>query len=81
MFHQLDKLWKLDFCIQLKRAGPKSEAPQYESVRMLGTSRNFATPSAAVSPTSGDDNRSMSPSSSTAIMQNTLNTQVNIVIL
>ncbi|XP_066138919.1 basic helix-loop-helix ARNT-like protein 1 isoform X1 [Euwallacea fornicatus] len=53
--------WKRDFNIKMRRAGPKSEAPQYEVIRLMGVSKSLI-------PEGSDEGGEVSPSTSTAVV-------------
>ncbi|XP_050301805.1 aryl hydrocarbon receptor nuclear translocator-like protein 2 isoform X2 [Anthonomus grandis grandis] len=70
---EIEQSWKKYFNIKIRRAGPKSEAPHYEAVRLMGIHKHAnlspgSSSSGAASPTSS--------AASTSSLQTTLNTDV-----
>ncbi|KAH1002624.1 hypothetical protein HUJ04_008693 [Dendroctonus ponderosae] len=65
--------WKKYFTVKIKRAGPKSETPQYESVRMMGVHKNLLAGRENVN--NNEENGQGSCSSSTSSLPAAMNSE------
>ncbi|CAH1123125.1 unnamed protein product [Ceutorhynchus assimilis] len=74
---EMEQGWKKYFNIKVRRAGPKSETPQYELVSMMGLHRNMSVLEQASTSASGNSSP-MSSAASTSSIQTSLNTDILI---